>query len=253
MIPNYGDKYGSPAVFSPDEAVDAAADGLPDLPPAIVLGYQEELTEAVRARAGDPVGIVGSQYCLPISEAVGYVPVHEWGVGAPITATVTENVVAAGATTVVMLGGCACLQPDVPADAAVLPTESIRDEGVSHHYLPAEEPVTPDISLVDVLDESLSAAGFDTRRGPTWTTSAMYRETVAEVESYREQGVVSLCMESAALWAVCEYRDVDAATVHEVGDYLAPDEWTPSVEEDCVLPAQLAPTLAALTEHVDGG
>lgn len=253
MIPNHDGKYGSPALFTPEEAVDAAGDGLPGLPPAIILGYQSELTDAVRERAGDPVEIVGSQYCLPISERVGYVPVHEWGIGAPITATVAENVIAAGATTVVMLGGCACLQPDVPTDAAVLPTDAIRDEGVSYHYRPADEAVAPDPSLVDELDEALSAAGFDTPRGPTWTTSAMYRETVAEVERYRERGVVSLCMESAALWAVCEYRDVDSATVHEVGDYLAPDEWTPSVEDDCALPAQLDPTVRALTEHVEGG
>lgn len=250
MIPNDDSKYGSSAVFSPEEAVDAHGDGLPELPPAIILGFQTELTEAVREQADERIEIVRSQYCLPISESVGYVPVHEWGIGAPIAATVTENVIAAGATAVVLLGGCACLQPDVPTDAAVLPTEAIRDEGVSHHYLPSEESVTPTTSLVDTLEESLSAAGFDTPRGPTWTTSAMYRETTSEVEQYREQGVISLCMESAALWAVCEYRDVDTATVHGVGDYLAPDEWTPRVDDDYVLPDQLEPTVKALERHV---
>lgn len=245
MLPNDGEKYDAEALFTPEEALRAQGEGVPEVPPAVLLGYQPRLTEAVRGRAGDPVELVRSQRCLPLSERVGYVPVHESGVGAPVTATVTENVVAAGAERVVMLGGCAALQPEVPADGAILPTGSIRDEGVSYHYVPAEEPVEPSPSLVGTLREALTDAGFETHSGPTWTTSAMYRETVPEIEQYREDGVVSLCMESAALWAVCQYRGVEAATVHEVGDYLAPDEWTPDSEPD-VLVDLLDPTVRAL-------
>ena len=251
MIPNYTDKYDADALFSPRDAVKAQDDGLPDIPPAVILGYQDELTDVVRERANSTVDIVRSQYLYLVSDAVGYVPVHEWGIGAPVTATVTENLIAGGAEVVVMLGGCAALQTEIAPDAAILPTESIRDEGVSYHYLPPGESVTATEPLVDSLDEALSEAGFDTPRGRTWTTSAMYRETIPEVEQYRDEGVVSLCMESAAFWAVCHYRDADAATVHEIGDYLTPNGWVPDSDAERGLPEMLDPTIQALENHLN--
>jgi uridine phosphorylase len=253
VIPNHEDKYDAEALFSPADAVSSQGDGLPEIPPAIVLGYQEELTEAVRERAGPPIDLVRSQRVYPISDDVGYVPVHESGVGAPVSAIVTENAIAAGAEAVLMLGGCGALQTELPPDAAILPTETIRDEGVSHHYLPPEEPLRATASLVAVLEGHLNAAGFETPTGPTWTTSAMYRETVPEIRRYREEGVLSLCMESAAIWAVCRYRGADAATVHQIGDYLSQDEWVPEAESERGLPALLSPTVAALEEHVADG
>lgn len=251
-IPNFPDKYDADALFTPEDALDAQGDGLPDVPPAVILGFQAELTDHVRDVAGDPVDVVRSQRYFPVSESVGYIPVHEWGIGASVTATVTENFVAAGAEAVVMLGGGACLDPDVAPDAAILPTSAIRDEGVSHHYLPPDEPLEATPELVDALDDELGAADFETPRGPTWTTSAMYRETVPEIRHYREEGVVSLCMESAAFWAVCHYRGAAAATVHEIGDYLDPDGWAPNVSEgrERGLPEMLDPVVAALSAFV---
>jgi uridine phosphorylase len=199
MIPNYEDKYEAEAVFTPEEVVGMGGEGMPDIPPAAILGYQPKLTEFVEQRADPPVQIVRSQHLYPVTEAVGYVPVHEWGTGAPISAMVTENLIAAGAEVVILLGGGAGLQTDIPPEAAILPTGVIRDEGVSYHYIPDEEPVTPTASLVDGLDDALSGAGFDTRRGTTWTTSAFYRETVPEIRAYRDDGVVTLDMESAAI------------------------------------------------------
>lgn len=250
MIPNYKNKYDAEALFSPQDAVAEQGNGLPDVPRAVILGFQTELTDAVRERDTSQISIVRGQHMEQLSETVGYVPVHESGIGAPVSATIAENVIAAGAEAVVMLGGCAALQQDIAPDAAILPTDTIRDEGVSYHYLPADVPVTATGSLVDCLDETLSNAGFDTPRGKTWTTSAMYRETLPEIDQYRKEGVVSLCMESAAIWSVCQYRNVDTATIHEVGDYLAPDDWVPDAEAERGLQEMLQPTVRALETHV---
>lgn len=250
MIPNYEDKYGADAVFSPTEVVGMGREGLPDVPPAVILGYQPKLTEYVEPRADSPVDIVRSQQLYPVSETVGYVPVHEWGTGAPISAMVTENCIAAGAEAVLLLGGAAGLQTDIPPDAAILPTGVIRDEGVSYHYIPEEEAVTPTASLVDGLDDALSDGGFDTFRGRTWTTSAFYRETVPEISAYSDDGVVTLDMESAAIWAVCQYRGVDTATVHELGGVLTPEEWQPETQQDRGVTEMFDPVVAGLENHL---
>lgn len=252
MLPNYGDKYEAEALFSPEDAIAEQGEGVSDVPPAIILGYQSELTEAAEERADSCIELVRSQSVAVLSETVGYVPVHESGVGAPVTATITENLIATGAEVIVMLGGCAALQTDIPPDAAILPTDAIRDEGVSYHYLPTEASVTPTAPLVETLQTTLSDAGFETPQGTTWTTSAMYRETLPEIEHYRDTGVVSLCMESAAIWAVCDYRGADTATVHQIGDYLALDGWIPETEADRGLVAMLEPTVDGIERYLAG-
>ncbi|PSQ02926.1 hypothetical protein BRC94_00440 [Halobacteriales archaeon QS_5_70_17] len=253
MIPNYDEKYDADSVFSPEDAIEAQGDGLPDCPRAIILGYQDVLHEIVRTQTADVTTLVRSQKLYSLSDTVGFIPVNEFGIGAPATATVSENVIAAGAEVVIMLGGCACLQPEFAPDAALFPTRAVRDEGVSYHYVPADQPVRATSALVDRLTDTFTAADFETHRGPTWTTSAMYRETGKEVEHYLESGFISLCMESAALWAVCQYRGVDTATIHQIGDYLAPGRWTPESGGERGLPEMLPLAVDALEAYIHSG
>lgn len=247
-IPNFGDKYDADALFSPEEAVSEQGDGPPDVPPAVIVGFQKSLYDIATERAEKSVTLVRSQEVHLLNDDVGFI--GEFGIGAPITATITENLVAAGAEVVCILGGCGCLQKSISPNDAILPTSTIRDEGVSYHYLPADEELRTTPELVDALDASLSDAGVETHRGPTWTTSAMYRETIPEIEQYAEEGVLSLCMESAAMLAVAEYRGGDAAVVHEIGDHLTPEEWESGVERRDCFEEFLDPTVDALTEYV---
>lgn len=252
-LPHFGPaKYDAEGLFSPADAVEAQGDGsgLPEVPDAMLLGFQSQLTDAVAERAETAETVVRSQTLYRLSAEVGYVPVHETGVGAPVAATITENLIAGGAEAVLMIGGCAALDPELPPDAAILPTETIRDEGVSHHYLPPEDDLTPTPELVDALDEELTATGFTTPRGTTWTTGAIYRETVPEIREYRDAGVVSLCMETATIWAACRYRGAATATVHEIGDYLDPEGWAPDGGGECDLPQMLDPVLAGVSAYL---
>ncbi|MFT4923459.1 MAG: uridine phosphorylase [Haloarculaceae archaeon] len=250
MIPNYGDTYDAEALYSPDQSV--TGEDLPELPPAVVLGFQDTLRETVTDRAEPLAAHPARQFeFYGLSESVAYVPVEEIGVGAPVAAVATEKAIAAGARVVVMLGGCAAFQPDIDPDTVLLPTRAVRDEGVSYHYLPAEEPVTATPRLLDQLAESFEAEELETARGPTWTTSALFRETVPEIDHYRERGFVSLCMESAAIWAVCQYRGVDAATVHHADDYLSREAWITDDDRERDLADLLDPTVQALEAYVD--
>lgn len=253
MIPHYGDKYDAEALFDPRDAIVPGEDGLPDVPPAVVLGFQEMLADAVRARSDqiDPEPARELEF-YRLAPSVAFCPVVDVGVGAPVAAVATEKAIAAGAEAVVMLGGAAAFQTDAGPETVLLPTRAIRDEGASYHYLPAEETVRATPDLVEELEMAFSDASCPTRRGPTWTTSALFRETLPEIEYYREQGFVSLCMESAAIWAVCQYRGVDGATVHHADDYLSAEAWIDPESRSADLADRLDPTVRALERHVDG-
>lgn len=249
MIPHYGDKYDAEALYAPADTVTGTDDF--EVPPAVVLGFQETLSEAARRR-GEPVAPHPEREfsVYGLSPSVGYFPVADVGVGAPVAAIAAEKVVAAGASVVVVLGGCGAFRTDLAAETVLLPTRAVRDEGVSYHYLPDGEPVTATPGLVDWLAESLRGDGIATERGPTWTTSALFRETLPEIDHYREEGFVSLDMETAAVWAVCQYRGAESATVHHVDDYLSRDVRVDESDRERRLPDLLDPTVRALETYV---
>lgn len=244
-IPNYGDKYDAEALFSPEDALRAHGDGVPDVPAATVVGFRPGLADLAASRADDaePLGR-DAVYRLP--SGVGYAGSS---VGAPVAAGTVENLIAGGAEVVCVLGAAASLSADIAPEDAMLPTRAIRDEGASYHYLPAGAPAEPSPDLVDALDAGLGNAGVETHRGPTWTTSAFYRETVPEVRRYAAEGVLACEMETAAVFAVADYRGAEAAAVHGPRDYLL-DEWDPGTEHDAALDRLFDPVADALAGYV---
>lgn len=252
MIPTYGDKYDAEALFTPAEVIEAqGGDPHTEIPPVAVLTFQTPLFEWIREeRAGDPIPIVRSQEVYPVSDTVGVV--GDFGIGAPVTAAVAENLIATGAEVLCIVGGGAALQHDIQPTDAIVADRAIRDEGVSYHYLPPEAEATATPALADHLEAAFRESDLDTHRGTTWTTSAFYRETVDEVAHYAEQGVVSAEMEAAALFAVAEFRGVESAAAFDVGDLLTDEEWDDGVAYENVQPQIFDRAVEALTAYVEG-
>src|SRR5690606_36671973 len=95
-------------------------------------------------------------------------------------------------------------------------------EDASQHYLPAAKTVQADSRLAAQLAAALAAAGAPARTGTTWTTDATFRETDVEVAHYAGEGVLTVEMETAALFAVAQVRGAQAASLFVAGDNLAP-------------------------------
>lgn len=99
----------------------------------------------------------------------------------------------------------------------------MRDEGTSHHYAPPRRWAEPDETLFAALRRALPEAVV----GRSWTTDAPYRETVQEIVSYRDEGVLTVEMEAAALFTVSHAVGIQAATVFCISDVLHGVEWEP--------------------------
>lgn len=153
------------------------------------------------------------------------------GVGAPVTALLMEELIARGAERFLALGHVGSLQPDVELGDLVVVDRALRDEGTSHHYLDAGAYVDATPALCDRLEAALNGAEETYHTGPTWTTDAVYRETIPEIERYREDGIVTVDMEAAAVFAVAARRGVDAGALFTIGDHLDPSGWEPRFAE----------------------
>jgi len=102
---------------------------------------------------------------------------------------------------------------------------AIRDEGVSYHYIQPGREVLADEVGVRALIDTLGKRGIPYRVGKTWTTDAPYRETPDMIAKRKEEGCLSVEMESAGLMAVAQFRNVIFGQVLYGGDDLSGPLW----------------------------
>jgi uridine phosphorylase len=141
------------------------------------------------------------------------------GVGAPLAAATLEEIITLGVKKAILLGGAGALI-EMPDNALILPTEAIRDEGTSYHYLPPRVRAGPSQRLQEKLRESIQRYNFPIYEGKTWSTDAFYRETPARIEKFRSEGAICVEMEAAACFAVGEYRKVELGALFFPTDIL---------------------------------
>ncbi|SEO25669.1 Phosphorylase superfamily protein [Halogranum amylolyticum] len=228
-VPNVREKHGRPSVTSPEASLDYRGKrDLDDAPETVVLSYQRAIAEHARETLDTtPQPHAGSLWNLhAVDDTDGRVAVAEgFGVGAPMTALVMEELVAHGTERFVVVGHVGSLQPDVRLGSTIVADSAVRDEGTSYHYLADDEAARATPLVRDRLAETTDRADETTHVGSTWTTDALYRETAVEIEHYREEGVLAVDMETAAVFAVAQFRGVEAGALFTVSDHLTPDGW----------------------------
>jgi purine-nucleoside phosphorylase len=81
--------------------------------------------------------------------------------------------------------------------------------------------------LTDRVRAALESRRLKFTSGTSWSIDTPYRETMAEARGYRREGVLTVEMEAAALFAVGKYRKAQVAAVFSVSDMLTELPWKP--------------------------
>ncbi len=105
--------------------------------------------------------------------------------GSPGAAMLLEELIAFGVKRAVFIGYCGSLQKGIDVGDVVVPTDTVREEGTSHHYLRSGEKSLPDHDLQRRLSEWMEGIPVRVHTGKIWTTDAPYRETFKKVDHYR--------------------------------------------------------------------
>jgi uridine phosphorylase len=251
-FPNFADKHAHEAVFNPEDAVAGfAASNTTPLPDGVIVTYQPRVIDHLREigaelRTGFPPPWREMwRVVRPGRTPVGVV--NGFGIGSPAVAMVIEELIALGVRRVINMGTAGCLQPGLDFGEIILCNAAVRDDGVSHHYVAAEKFSYPSVELTDELDEALTRRDLAFDRGATWSTDAIFRETVAEARSYQEEGIVTVEMEAAATFTIGQYRKVDVAAAFIVTDHVLPDiPWATGFSVDAVHESTVALLEASL-------
>lgn len=225
--PKFPDKYSHASTFS---AKDLVADN-PRLkgvhfPEKVVICFQKHPFQyLVRQYRGKTLPVAfGELFTLrKAGENIGVV--GKFGIGAPISVFILEWLAAAGTKEFIVTGFAGgLLETQQPGDL-VVSNGALRDEGTSYHYLPPSDYASPEPQLTARLSAALTALGADYVQGPGWTTDAPFRETLAEIEHYRNSGLLTIDMEAAALFAAAEYLNVACAAAFAIGDTPKKGRW----------------------------
>jgi uridine phosphorylase len=242
--PNFPDKHAHDSIAEPadfhrywvDHGVLPAQHEAPD---GVILLYQAPLTDAMLAGKLGPVspfapGARRSAFMQlhTFDETGGAVGViGGFGVGAPAATIIMEMLGALGVRRFVGVGTAGALQHDLDTGAVLVCDRAVRDEGVSHHYLPPARWAHPTSRLTERLCAELDAEGCRPTTGAAWTVDAPFRETVAEAQHYAEEGVAVVEMEASALFTVARCRGYEVASAFTVSDSLAGGEWSPQFND----------------------
>lgn len=225
-FPNFPEKYQGEPIMRPEDTIAMRKHfgkfpGV-NAPDGLILCLKNDLPHQLRWRVPvQKAGRIMGDFYLVRSTRGRVGVLSNFGIGAPVVASLTEEMIAWGVKRFIILSWGGALQTSLNVGDIVIAERAIRDEGVSHHYLPAERYIDADASLTARLKSNLP----HTTIGSTWTTDAPYRETRDEVMQYQADGIQVVEMEIAALFALAKVRGVQASAVIVAADKLANLTW----------------------------
>jgi len=228
-------KYGNDSIASPRQQLDyyKTLDQYPDFSPpdGVVICYQRYFWDHICSLHPAPAwegplrGISGMRLIEKDGHTIGVM--GGFGMGAPAVCYVLEQLIAFGVTRFVSMGIAGVLQKHIDIGDIIVCNRALRDEGTSHHYLPPSRFAQADEKLCLLLQDVLTSKGINHLVGASWTTDAVYRETVGEVRQYQQEGIITVEMEASALFSVASYRKVQVGCILSASDSLADYTWAP--------------------------
>jgi len=194
------------------------------VPPICVLDPDGDIAAHLRAR--------GAAACSPnwacyhtalweLSHAGLEIGIVDRAVGAPFAVLVAEQLFVSGCRLLISLTSAGQIVASGPTPYFVLIDRALRDEGTSYHYLPAAPFAAAPPDLLALADSALAGCGEPVYRGASWTTDAPFRETASTIASRRDEGILAVEMEAAALYAFAAARARPVLCLAHVTNQLA--------------------------------
>ena len=154
--------------------------------------------------------------------------IQSTGMGGPSAAIVVAELVQLGAGTLVRVGTCGALRPEIEAGDLLIVTEAICEDGTSR-ALAAAERVAPSPELVSAL---VAVGGAEARQVVAVSTDLFYDRPPHERERWTALGASAVEMETATLLALARRRGVSAASLLLAADAVSLDGSRRGIDPD---------------------
>lgn len=145
------------------------------------------------------------------------VTVCSHGVGAPGAAVAFEELIAAGGRSIVRVGTCGGMQPDIGPGNLVIATAAVQNTGYGRETVPDGYPAVADMKLTQALWETSTGGDLAVRYGLVLSRDGFYAGVKApaapDYQVLSQAGVLAVEMECAALFIVGNLRGVATAAI----------------------------------------
>lgn len=155
------------------------------------------------------------------------IAIYQSPVGAPACVSNYEEIIAMGIENMLLVGCCGCLENEIEEYSIIIPTSAIRDEGTSYHYESPKDETVINENMIQLIENIMISNKINYKKGKTWTTDAIFRETKDKVERRKKQGAITVDMECSAMDVVSKYRNVNFGQFFYAADNLGAEQYDP--------------------------
>lgn len=159
------------------------------------------------------VTYTGSYRGIPVSAT-------STGIGCPSAMIVIEELIKAGAKTLIRIGTCGSLQPHIDLGDIVVATAAARTDGATTAYVPVELPAVADFEVTSALIKAAEELGVKVYMGTVWCSSAFYAESPDLVKLWNSLGVLAVEMETSGLFTISSLRKARSGAILAVDGNL---------------------------------
>ncbi|MBN8618607.1 MAG: nucleoside phosphorylase [Anaerolineae bacterium] len=139
--------------------------------------------------------------------------VSSHGVGGPGAICMFEELAMAGVKTIIRVGTCGGLQPNIEDGDLVIATGTIREDGVTDQFVPLPYPAFSTPEVVLALQHAARQIAHPWHRGVVWTKALFYPGVIPPTDVYLKAGIVAVEMELAALLIMASVRGLNAGGI----------------------------------------
>lgn len=230
----YSQKEHLAALFQPSDYIEymRSQSLLPStqLPEKVILAFSKAVFNSLNEKfTMEPIGgNFGNFFRVKENPHLGII--YNFGVGAPVTSIILEELSSLGVQSFLIVGTAGSLNPNLKIGDQVLVDGALSAEGTSKHYYDEECFFKAHPELIQKLRSHLPEMPMAT----TWTTDCPYRETKEEIIYYQHQGISTVDMEASAVFAIAQKKKIKAAALFVISDTLYNFKWNPQFKSDKV-------------------
>jgi purine-nucleoside phosphorylase len=171
-------------------------------------------------------------------------------VGAAFSVLLAEQLFASGCKFLISLSSAGQIVDLGPPPYFVVIERALRDEGTSYHYLRPSRFVEADPHILRQVLPALRHTGVALHVGASWTTDAPFRETERTILHRRDEGVLTVEMEAAGLYAYAVAQQKPVLCLAQVTNRLncAPGDFAKGIADGAEAALELIAAAASAWE-----
>lgn len=145
--------------------------------------------------------------------------------GSPYACALLESLKASGAGNILCVGWCGGLGSELDFGDIIIPSSFENEDSTYKSYILENESLDFNSSFRMKIKKSLTESNISFREEKIWTTNAVFRETQAKADFFKNRGAFCVEMENSALYYAANFLNINLICINIVSDLVSEGKW----------------------------